>query len=110
MLRNTPVSIKLPLLGEVRTVVALIGGVVLVAALLFLLGLFIGRGTGGGPDDDGNGPDDRDDRPDRGGRDHREEREERRERRHPAPEAFPPRAPHRAPSGGAGTAARSQGP
>ena len=40
-----PVSIKLPLLGEVRTVVALIGGVVLVAALLFLLGLFIGRGT-----------------------------------------------------------------
>ena len=85
-----PVSIKLPLLGEVRTVVALIGGVVLVAALLFLLGLFIGRGTGGGPDDDGSGPDDRDDRPDRGGRDHREEREERRERRHPAPERSRP--------------------
>ena len=85
-----PVSIKLPLLGEVRTVVALIGGVVLVAALLFLLGLFIGRGTGGGPDDDGNGPDDRDDRPDRGGRDHREDREERRERRHPAPERSRP--------------------
>ena len=63
---------------------------VLVAALLFLLGLFIGRGTGGGPDDDGNGPDDRDDRPDRGGRDHREDREERRERRHPAPERSRP--------------------
>ena len=63
---------------------------VLVAALLFLLGLFIGRGTGGGPDDDGSGPDDRDDRPDRGGRDHREDREERRERRHPAPERSRP--------------------
>ena len=63
---------------------------VILAALLFLLGLFIGRGTGGGPDDDGSGPDDRDDRPDRGGRDHREEREERRERRHPAPERSRP--------------------
>lgn len=105
-----PVSIKLPLLGEVRTVVALIGGVVLVAALLFLLGLFIGRGTGGGPDDDGSGPDDRDDRPDRGGRDHREEREGAPRAPSPCAGAFPPRAPHRAPSGGAGTAARSQGP
>ena len=49
-----PLNVKLPLLGEVRTAVAIIGGMVLVAGLLFLLGLFIGRGSGG---DDDDGPD-----------------------------------------------------
>ena len=57
-----PLNVKLPLLGEVRTAVAIIGGMVLVAGLLFLLGLFIGRGSGGDDDDGPDGPDDRDHR------------------------------------------------
>lgn len=91
-----PVNVKLPLLGEVRTVVAIGGGVVLALILLFLLGLLIGRSTGGGDDDDGpNGPDrgddprdrhdrrrhDRDDRDRRHDRDDRDRRQE--ERRTP---------------------------
>ena len=74
-----PLNIKLPLLGEVRTVVAIIGGVVLVAGLLFLLGLLIGRSTG--DNDNFDGPDDPSDRDERRPRRDRERREERR----PAP-------------------------
>ena len=73
-----PLNVKLPLLGEVRTVVAIIGGMVLVAGLLFLLGLFIGRSIGGDDDDGPNGPDDREDR--RTARSH-----DRREEHRPAP-------------------------
>ena len=57
-----PLNVKLPLLGEVRTAVAIIGGMVLVAGLLFLLGLFIGRSSGGSDDDGPDGPDERDHR------------------------------------------------
>ena len=57
-----PLNVKLPLLGEVRTSVAIIGGMVLVAGLLFLLGLFIGRSTGGNDDDGPDDPPARDDR------------------------------------------------
>ena len=57
-----PLNVKLPLLGEVRTAVAIIGGMVLVAGLLFLLGLFIGRSIGGDDDDGPDGPDERDHR------------------------------------------------
>lgn len=78
-----PLNIKLPLLGEVRTVVAIIGGVVLVAGLLFLLGLLIGRSTGG--NDNFDGPDDPSDRDDRRPRRDRERDRERREERRPAP-------------------------
>jgi len=80
-----PVNVKLPLLGEVRTVVAIGGGVVLALILLFLLGLLIGRSTGGGDDDDGpDGPDRGDDPRDRHDRrrhdrdDHDRRQEERR--------------------------------
>ena len=79
-----PLDIKLPLLGEVRTVVAIGGGVVLALILLFLLGLLIGRSTGGGGDDDdpdgGDDPRDRHDRR-RHERDDRDQRQE--ERRTP---------------------------
>ena len=78
-----PLNIKLPLLGEVRTVVAIIGGVVLVAGLLFLLGLLIGRSTG--DNDNFDGPDDPSDRDDRRPRRDRERDRERREERRPAP-------------------------
>ena len=78
-----PLNIKLPLLGEVRTVVAIIGGVVLVAGLLFLLGLLIGRSTGG--NDNFDGPDDPSDRDDRRPRRDRKRDRERREERRPAP-------------------------
>lgn len=87
-----PLNIKLPLLGEVRTTAAVIGGMVLVAGLLFLLGLFIGRSAGGsdadpGPDD----PPERNDRPRRehDRRDHREERLPAPERARPAPRIVP---------------------
>lgn len=89
-----PVNVKLPLLGEVRTVVAIGGGVVLALILLFLLGLLIGRSTGGGDDDDGpDGPDRGDDPRDRHDRrrhdrDDRDRRQE--ERRTPErPRAVP---------------------
>lgn len=79
-----PLDVKLPLLGEVRTVVAIGGGVVLALILLFLLGLLIGRSTGGGSDDDdpgdGDDPRDRHDRR-RHDRDSRDQRQE--ERRTP---------------------------
>lgn len=79
-----PLDVKLPLLGEVRTVVAIGGGVVLALILLFLLGLLIGRSTGGGGDDDdpdgGDDPRDRHDRR-RHERDDRDQRQE--ERRTP---------------------------
>ncbi len=79
-----PLDVKLPLLGEVRTVVAIGGGVVLTLILLFLLGLLIGRSTGGGGDDDdpdgGDDPRDRHDRR-RHERDDRDQRQE--ERRTP---------------------------
>lgn len=79
-----PVNVKLPLLGEVRTVVAIGGGVVLALILLFLLGLLIGRSTGGGDDDDGpDGPnrgDDPRDRHDRRRHD-RDDRDRRQEER-----------------------------
>ena len=79
-----PLDVKLPLLGEVRTVVAIGGGVVLALILLFLLGLLIGRSTGGGSDDDDpDGGDDRRSRHDsrREDRDSRDQRQE--ERRTP---------------------------
>mgnify|MGYP004462513441 FL=1 len=88
---SIPVNVKLPLLGEVRTLVAAGGGVFLLVVLLFLLGLFIGRSTAGAGDDgddDGGpaGPDRRDDR--RHDRDHRRDRRDHRpeERPRPAPE------------------------
>lgn len=78
-----PLNVKLPLLGEVRTAVAIIGGMVLVAGLLFLLGLFIGRSTGGS--DGSDGPDDPPDRDDRRSRRDRGHDRDRREEHRPAP-------------------------
>lgn len=78
-----PLNVKLPLLGEVRTSVAIIGGMVLVAGLLFLLGLFIGRSTGGS--DGSDGPDDPPDRDDRRPRRDRGHDRDRREEHRPAP-------------------------
>ena len=93
-----PVNVKLPLLGEVRTVVAIGGGVVLALILLFLLGLLIGRSTGGGDDDDGpDGPDRGDDprdrhdrrRHDRDDRDRRQEERRTPERPRSVPRIVP---------------------
>lgn len=93
-----PVNVKLPLLGEVRTVVAIGGGVVLALILLFLLGLLIGRSTGGGDDDDGSdGPDRGDDprdrhdrrRHDRDDRDRRQEERRTPERPRSVPRIVP---------------------
>ncbi len=93
-----PVNVKLPLLGEVRTVVAIGGGVVLALTLLFLLGLLIGRSTGGGDDDDGpDGPDRGDDprdrhdrrRHDRDDRDRRQEERRTPERPRSVPRIVP---------------------
>lgn len=93
-----PVNVKLPLLGEVRTVVAIGGGVVLALILLFLLGLLIGRSTGGGDDDDGpDGPDRGDDprdrhdrrRHDRNDRDRRQEERRTPERPRSVPRIVP---------------------
>lgn len=93
-----PVNVKLPLLGEVRTVVAIGGGVVLALILLFLLGLLIGRSTGGGDDDDGpDGPDRGDDprdrhdrrRHDRDDRDRRQEERRTPERSRSVPRIVP---------------------
>lgn len=76
-----PLDVKLPLLGEVRTVVAIGGGVVLALILLFLLGLLVGRSTGGGGDDDDpDGGDDPRDRHDRW-RHERDDRDQRQEER-----------------------------
>ena len=76
-----PLDVKLPLLGEVRTVVAIGGSVVLALILLFLLGLLIGRSTGGGGDDDDpDGGDDRRARHDRR-REDRDSRDQRQEER-----------------------------
>ena len=76
-----PLNVKLPLLGEVRTSVAIIGGMVLVAGLLFLLGLFIGRSTGGNGDDGPDDPPARDDRRPRRDRSRDRDRDRREERR-----------------------------
>lgn len=76
-----PLNVKLPLLGEVRTSVAIIGGMVLVAGLLFLLGLFIGRSTGGNDDDGPDDPPARDDRRPRRDRSRDRDRDRREERR-----------------------------
>lgn len=79
-----PLDVKLPLLGEVRTVVAIGGGVVLALILLFLLGLLIGRSTGGGSDDDDpdGGDDSRDSRSRHDRRRHdRDDRDRRQEER-----------------------------
>ena len=93
-----PMDVKLPLLGEVRTVVAIGGGVVLALILLFLLGLLIGRSTGGGDDDDGpDGPDRGDDphnrhdrrRHDRDDRDRRQEERRTPERPRSVPRIVP---------------------
>ena len=93
-----PVNVKLPLLGEVRTVVAIGGGVVLALILLFLLGLLIGRSTGGGDDDAGpDGPDRGDDprdrhdrrRHDRDDRDRRQEERRTPERPRSVPRIVP---------------------
>lgn len=93
-----PVNVKLPLLGEVRTVVAIGGGVMLALILLFLLGLLIGRSTGGGDDDDGpDGPDRGDDprdrhdrrRHDRDDRDRRQEERRTPERSRSVPRIVP---------------------
>ena len=94
---SIPVNVKLPLLGEVRTLVAVGGGVFLLVVLLFLLGLFIGRNTAGagddGDDDGPAGPDRRDDRRhDRDDRRHdRDHRRDRRPEERPAPRPAPER-------------------
>ena len=67
---SIPMTVKLPLVGEMATTTAAIIGAALLVVILLLVGFLLGRiGQGGGYDDDDGDDDDRPPQPPRPGRD-----------------------------------------